>query len=51
MVEYREAHDLKYRIEVDGGVDLDTISVVKEAGADTFVSGSAFFKNQKRRIL
>jgi len=31
------------RLEVDGGVKLDNIRAVAEAGADTFVSGSAIF--------
>ncbi|MGD8175691.1 ribulose-phosphate 3-epimerase [Marinimicrobium sp. ARAG 43.8] len=31
------------RLEVDGGVNLDTLSSVAEAGADTFVAGSAIF--------
>ena len=31
------------RLEVDGGVNLSTIAEVAEAGADTFVAGSAIF--------
>jgi ribulose-phosphate 3-epimerase len=31
------------RLEVDGGVKLDNLRAVAEAGADTFVSGSAIF--------
>jgi ribulose-phosphate 3-epimerase len=31
------------RLEVDGGVKVDNIRAVAEAGADTFVSGSAIF--------
>jgi ribulose-phosphate 3-epimerase len=34
---------LDLTIEVDGGIDADTVSVVAEAGADTFVAGSAIF--------
>jgi ribulose-phosphate 3-epimerase len=30
-------------IEVDGGINLDTIRAVSEAGADVFVAGSAVF--------
>jgi len=45
---YRESEKLEYRIEVDGGVDLKTIETVKKAGADTFVSGSAFFRNENK---
>ena len=32
------------RLQVDGGVKLDNIHSIAEAGADTFVMGSAFFK-------
>lgn len=31
------------RLEVDGGVKLDNIGAIAEAGADTFVAGSAIF--------
>lgn len=33
----------KIRLEVDGGVTLDNIKTIHEAGADTFVAGSAIF--------
>jgi ribulose-phosphate 3-epimerase len=38
-----EANDLSTRIEVDGGVKLNNIKAVSDAGADTFVIGSDFF--------
>jgi len=31
------------RLEIDGGVKIDNIREVAEAGADTFVAGSAIF--------
>jgi ribulose-phosphate 3-epimerase len=31
------------RLEIDGGVKVDNIKVIAEAGADTFVAGSAIF--------
>ena len=34
------------RLEVDGGVNVDNIRTVAEAGADTFVAGSAIFGAQ-----
>lgn len=34
---------LNTRIEVDGGINKDTIGAVYEAGADMFVAGSAIF--------
>jgi ribulose-phosphate 3-epimerase len=32
-------------LQVDGGISLDTISIAREAGADTFVAGSAVFNS------
>jgi len=37
------AGHLRLRIEVDGGIDEDTITAAAEAGADTFVAGTAVF--------
>ncbi len=34
---------LQLRIEVDGGIDADTIAQAAEAGADVFVAGSAVY--------
>ena len=31
------------RLEVDGGVKIDNIRAIREAGADAFVAGSAIF--------
>ncbi|MGE9296830.1 MAG: ribulose-phosphate 3-epimerase [Puniceicoccales bacterium] len=45
VAKWREERGAKWRIEVDGGVDATTGQRCKDAGADTFVSGSAFFKN------
>lgn len=33
-------------LQVDGGISLETIEIAVEAGADTFVAGSAVFKAQ-----
>jgi ribulose-phosphate 3-epimerase len=30
-------------LQVDGGISLETIEIAREAGADTFVAGSAVF--------
>jgi len=37
---------LNVEIEVDGGVNADTIGLVSSAGADVFVAGSAVFKSK-----
>jgi ribulose-phosphate 3-epimerase len=44
--EYLEHNQLtKVRIEVDGGINLETIVQAKTAGADTFVAGSAVYRD------
>jgi len=40
----REEMGLHYRIEVDGGVALDTVASVVQAGAELLVAGSAVFE-------
>mgnify|MGYP000436216101 FL=1 len=37
--------DLPIWLQVDGGISLDTIAIAREAGADTFVAGSAVFNS------
>lgn len=41
---WREERGLSFRLEVDGGVDLVTGKACRDAGADTFVAGTSFFK-------
>lgn len=41
-----DASDRNIRLEVDGGVKTDNIREIAEAGADTFVAGSAIFKTE-----
>jgi len=43
LAEYRANHGLNYRIEVDGGVALDTVGDVVRAGAEILVAGNAVF--------
>jgi len=38
-----EGSGLDIRLEIDGGVKVDNIRKIAEAGADTFVAGSAIF--------
>ena len=40
---WRRERNLRYRIEVDGGINLETAVECARAGADTFVSGTALF--------
>jgi ribulose-phosphate 3-epimerase len=45
---WRRDRGLKFRLEVDGGIDLTTAPQCRAAGADTFVAGTAFFKATDR---
>ena len=39
------------RLEVDGGIKVDNIRAVADAGADTFVAGSAIFGQRDYRAV
>ena len=43
LVELRAQRGLNYRLEIDGGVGLDTIAEVVRAGAEILVAGNAVF--------
>ena len=43
LAEIRAERGYSYRIEVDGGVDMDTVADVVRAGAEILVAGSAVF--------
>ena len=43
LAEIRSQRGLSYRIEVDGGVGLDTVGDVVRAGAEILVAGNAVF--------
>jgi ribulose-phosphate 3-epimerase len=45
LAEIRSQRRLLYRIEVDGGVALDTVAEVVRAGAEVLVAGNAVFGN------
>lgn len=43
--EIRDKYKYSYKIEIDGGIDLDTAASSVKAGADILVAGTAVFKN------
>jgi ribulose-phosphate 3-epimerase len=48
LAAWRKERGFKWRLEVDGGVDLRTVRDCHVAGADTFVAGTSFFKAADR---
>jgi ribulose-phosphate 3-epimerase len=46
LKEMIKTRGLATEIEVDGGINADTIELVSSAGADVFVAGSAVFKSR-----
>lgn len=49
--ERRKDEGYNYRISTDGGISLDTVRYVYEAGADMAVIGSAFFKEEDKKAF
>jgi ribulose-phosphate 3-epimerase len=45
LAEIRSRRGLAFRIEVDGGVALDTVADVVRAGGEILVAGNAVFGN------
>jgi len=43
LANYRREHDLDFLIQVDGGINNETIQICHEADADVFVAGSNIF--------
>lgn len=47
----RRQQKLAYRLEVDGGINVETGRLCREAGADTLVAGTAFYKATNRQTF
>jgi len=45
LAQIRAQRGLRFRIEVDGGIALDTVAEVVQAGAEILVAGNAVFAN------
>jgi ribulose-phosphate 3-epimerase len=43
---WRKERRLRYRLEVDGGINFQTAADCARAGADTFVSGTGLFRHR-----
>jgi len=46
----KDKQNIKFDIEVDGGIDFDNSKLVVEAGANILVSGTTIFKNNNGDI-
>ena len=46
LKEQKENHHYSYWIEIDGGMNQDTLPLAKEAGVDIAVVGTYFFKEK-----
>lgn len=51
VARWRNERQAPWRIEVDGGVDARTGLLCRQAGADTLVCGTAFFKAPNRETF
>jgi ribulose-phosphate 3-epimerase len=47
----RERSGREIRLEVDGGIKVDNIRAIADAGADAFVAGSAIFGQRDYRAV
>ena len=50
LVQIREAKNLKFDIEIDGGINFDNSKLAIEAGANILVSGTTIFKSNNGNI-
>ena len=48
LARWRDSRSLQFRLQVDGGIDVERARLCSCFGADTFVAGTAFFKAESR---
>lgn len=48
LEQWRQEGDFKWRLQVDGGVNLETGKRCRSVGVDTFVAGTAFYRAENR---
>jgi ribulose-phosphate 3-epimerase len=48
--EWRRERQLRYRVEVDGGINNETAAECARAGADTFVAGTSLFGARSMKV-
>ena len=47
LADWRDENGYEFIIQVDGGINLNNVKTVVEAGAEDIVIGSAMFKNRE----
>ena len=48
LVQLRKEKGYYFMISVDGGVNVDTVSTVRDSGVDVLIAGEAFFKAENK---
>ncbi len=48
---FRTGNDLRFRLEVDGGINVKTAAECRRHGADTFVAGTSFFLSDDKKAF
>jgi len=51
LVQIREEKGYSFLISVDGGVKIETVSTVRDAGVDVMVAGEAFFRAEDKAAM
>ena len=51
IANYSAKINKKIDIEIDGGINLETIKLAKSAGTNVFVAGNSVFKAEDRRLM
>ncbi|MBK7867453.1 MAG: ribulose-phosphate 3-epimerase [Ignavibacteriales bacterium] len=46
LADWKKGYALSYMIEVDGGVSLDNVKTISEAGCEVFVAGSSVYGSE-----
>lgn len=49
IAKFREENNLKFKIELDGGVNLENAQTLVDAGVDILVSGSYVYNSKERK--
>jgi ribulose-phosphate 3-epimerase len=47
----KKKHSYEYLIEIDGGINIETAKLAKQAGAEVLVVGSYLFENSNRKLI